>query len=168
VLPQNITHDPQILYSLNAAQIWCMRILSLFVTRPCPDPVSNAKRLMMYSFSCLFKNLAVSGLSGRIFQITNDRATGMRPSRMKLGACQWILMKPYKVVRTSIATRNDLRGSKRQCHAGVKGFTRYTDRQFHPSFRCRRPTSRRRRPTSWPLCRKQPFDFGLRIFCTRG
>jgi hypothetical protein len=40
--------------------------------------------LTMYSFSRLSRNPAVSGLFGKTFQITNDSATGMRPSRMKL------------------------------------------------------------------------------------
>lgn len=61
-----------------------MVILSLFVTFPAPDPVSRARRLMIYSFSRALRKLAVSGESGRIFQMMSERATGMRPSRMKI------------------------------------------------------------------------------------
>lgn len=64
--------------------MWCSRMRSAFVTRPWPEPVSKARRLMMNSFSLFVRKRAVSGLSGRIFQITNDMAIGTRPSMMKI------------------------------------------------------------------------------------
>jgi hypothetical protein len=165
VLAQNITHEPHILYSLKAAQTWCMRILSLFVTRPRPEPVSSARRLMINSFSCLFRKLAVSGLSGRTFQITKDKATGMRPSRMKLEivskfrGLHWYYAHPLPT-RTPCCER-----VVSLCTVGINRMLN-TDQQHRPCFRYRRLTDQRMLLTDWLQCRRQPFGFGPHISCT--
>jgi len=61
-----------------------MPILSEFVTLPCPEPVSRARRLMIHSFSSFSRKEAVSGLSGRILQMKRETKTGIRPSMRKI------------------------------------------------------------------------------------
>lgn len=74
----------QILQSLKAAVMCFIWMRSIFVTRPWPEPVSRAMRLMTNSFSWILRKPAVSGLSGKIFQMTSDMRTGTMPSRMKI------------------------------------------------------------------------------------
>lgn len=84
VLPQKTTVAAQIFQSESPARICCLPILSAFVVWPWPEPASLERRATRRSRSGWVRNFAVSGLSGRIFQMTRARAMGMRPSIRKI------------------------------------------------------------------------------------
>lgn len=85
-------------------------ILSWFVTLPWPLPVSSASLRTRKSRSACVRKLAVSGESGRTFQITSANPIGTRPSITDIWSATLESEKILRTHRISIASPQDLSG----------------------------------------------------------